>query len=486
MAPFLSSLSTLLTSLLLLLPSPLLAAKPAPIVFVIQSQEGEFHTSLAERRRGEVLQQWRSHVPPHVMEEPTVLLSSSLPSLHPWTIFPLIKEVAPLLTSSPTVEWVALLEENTAIDLLNLNLAVEKYRFRPSEESLFLGRGVRDQESSIIHHFARPGALAYPDTEAGVFLSRKLVLDLHTQLENLEEGEEEVRQLFPSDFNIDPAYEFARFLFREGRGVELKHVDEICAKKSSKVKCLSSYKQETACLKSSQGKEMRQVLDGTLVAVKTCSKFHKDRVEVVRRTWGARVPHIEYISDVEDLDIPTKVLPHTVNTESGHCNKTFAVIHHFLDQEDKDTLVIADDDTVLSVARLSSLLSCYRGEQGPRLIGQRYGYMAASGRGYSYVTGGGGMLLNRAAASLLASCSCPREDTPDDMHLGMCARRLGIPVLHSGRMFQARPPDYPSSLLAYKKPVSFHKHWEIDPVKVYKDYFEEADSKLDVAAKEEL
>ena len=32
--------------------------------------------------------------------------------------------------------------------------------------------------------------------------------------------------------------------------------------------------------------------------------------------------------------------------------------------------------------------------------------------------------------------------------------------------FQARPPDYPSSLLAYRKPVSFHKHWEIDPLKV--------------------
>ena len=31
---------------------------------------------------------------------------------------------------------------------------------------------------------------------------------------------------------------------------------------------------------------------------------------------------------------------------------------------------------------------------------------------------------------------------------------------------QARPPDYPSSLLAYRKPVSFHKHWEIDPIKV--------------------
>ena len=69
---------------------------------------------------------------------------------------------------------------------------------------------------------------------------------------------------------------------------------------------------------------------------------------------------------------------------------------------------------------------------------------------------------------------------------------------------QARPPDYPSSLLAYRKPVSFHKHWEIDPIKVevqpwdfnevivpfqcqvYKDYFEKADAKLGDATRDEL
>ena len=53
-------------------------------------------------------------------------------------------------------------------------------------------------------------------------------------------------------------------------------------------------------------------------------------------------------------------------------------------------------------------------------------------------------------------------------------------------MFQARPPDYPSSMLAYRRPVSFHKHWEIDPVKVYKDHFQTSDGKLDTGAKEEL
>ena len=52
-------------------------------------------------------------------------------------------------------------------------------------------------------------------------------------------------------------------------------------------------------------------------------------------------------------------------------------------------------------------------------------------------------------------------------------------------MFQARPPDYPAGLLANRRPVSFHKHWEIDPIQVYKTYFQFSDAKLTVG-KEEL
>ena len=63
--------------------------------------------------------------------------------------------------------------------------------------------------------------------------------------------------------------------------------------------------------------------------------------------------------------------------------------------------------------------------------------MVASGRGYNYITGGGGMILSKAGVQLLLSpphgCSCPSPDTPDDMHLGRCAKHAGVPLLHSGR-----------------------------------------------------
>jgi len=458
------------------------AGKPAPIVFVIQSQEGNFHRSLAERNKKSIINQWKKYVPEHVMDPPTVLLTHQLEdpvAYSAWTIFPLVELLISHLESEESVEWAALLWENTQVDLKNLNLAVEKYNFDPVGESLFLGRGLRDSELTIIHHFERSD-LVYPDLESGIFLSRKLLMDLHSQI-NLQD------KLFPSNFNIDSSYEFAKYLYRNGQGVSLKHIDEICAKKTSKQKCLTYFQQETSCLKTSQAVEMKEVLSRSFVAVKTCAKFHQERVEkVVKNTWGPLVTDLQYTSDQADPTIPTVSLPYTVNTETGHCNKTLAIMKQFLEQEEKDLLVVVDDDTILSVSRLASLLSCYTGEEGPFLLGQRYGYMVAIGHGYNYITGGGGIVMNREAVSLLSSCSCPENNTPDDMHLGMCARKAGVPILHSGRMFQARPTDYPSSLVSYRKPVSFHKHWEIDPIKVYEDYFKKADSKLKEIAKDEL
>jgi len=457
---------------------------PAPIIIVIQTQPGIFHSSLAEKSQESILKQWKKYVPSHVMDPPKILLTHELEggvAESAWTLFPLVEVLCSHLEEEPSIEWVAVLGETTHLDLKNLNLAVEKYKFNPTESPLFLGRALKDEDTTIVHHYDPPGKMLYPDLEAGIFLSRKLLLTLKESLSTPS-------PLFPQDFNIDPAYEFAKYLYRDGDGVSLENIDEICGSQTSSYKCFATARpQVTSCLKSSQSSEMKSVLDKTLVTVKTCSKFHKDRLNVVKETWAPMVPNILFVSDEEDLDIPTVHLPYTVNTESGHCNKTMAIIQHFLDQEkEKELLVIADDDTVLSVARLASLLACYEGDSGPLFLGQKYGYGVANGGGYSYVTGGGGMVLNRAGARVMASCPCPKEDTPDDMHLGICARRGGVWVTHSSRMFQARPPDYPQQLIKHRKPVSFHKHWEIDPIKVYKEYFEKLDSKLRGPFKDEL
>jgi len=468
------------------------AASPAPILFIIQSQPGEFHHSIALTTKNSILNQWAKYVPDHVMEQPKVILSSEVEdsiAYSAWTIFPLVEIMKIQLEAEKSLEWVALLNENTDIDLKNLNEAVEKYQFKPIKEPLFLGRGLKDSKSTIVHHFDdfASSGVVYPDLESGIFLSRKLVLDLWEKLQ--DEENLSTNKLFPKDFNIDPSYEFAKFVYDNGDGIALTHLDEICAKTSSATKCLTFQRQEYSCLKLSQKERINDVLEDTFVAVKTCSKFHQSRMSVVKKTWSPLLPRVKYFSDVADAEVPTTHLEYTVNTESGHCNKTMAIINRFHKMDSKPSfLILVDDDTILSVARLGQLLACYQGE-GPFILGQRYGYMVATGHGYSYITGGGGIIFNRAAVeqllSLPTSCSCPQPDTPDDMHLGRCARHAEVPLLHSGRMFQARPPDYPSSMLAYRRPVSFHKHWEIDPVKVYQDYFKTSDNKM-AGIKEEL
>jgi len=481
------------------LSSVALAAKQAPILFIIQAQEIAYHQDIALKSKASILDQWKKFVPSHVMDPPKVILTTELEdgkSASAWTLFPLVSEANAMLDEDEELDWVAILNENTEVDLRNLNTAVQKYTFKPKEEALFLGRGVKDESSTIVHHFDNyeSSGVVYPDLESGIFLSRKLVRHLDEELKMLEKewkaGNKDDQ--FPRDFNIDPSYEFAKFLYKPGydgrESIPLTHIEEMCPKKSAKPSCITYPRPMNGCLRSKDSEGLLRMLSPSVakVTVKTCSKFHTERLPVVRDTFGRHL-ELEYISDEETSEpVPTVRLPFTINTEGGHCNKTMAIIHKFLETPGPEFLVIIDDDTILSAARLASLLSCYQGEEEPLLLGQRYGYSCAvAGQGYSYITGGGGIILNRQAVELLARCPCPQASTPDDMHLGMCARRADMPTVHSNRMFQARPPDYPQSLIAYRKPVSFHKHWEIDPFKVYEDFFAKADKSLKTM-KEEL
>lgn len=94
---------------------------------------------------------------------------------------------------------------------------------------------------------------------------------------------------------------------------------------------------------------------------------------------------------------------------------------------------------ICSVARLQQLLSCF--ESSTLLaLGERYGYnVQHSPQGYNYITGGGGMVFSIAAVHQIATssyCECPSNSTPDDMFLGICLAKLGIPITHSSLFHQ--------------------------------------------------
>ncbi|XP_077015091.1 beta-1,3-glucosyltransferase isoform X2 [Tamandua tetradactyla] len=377
------------------------------IVFVIQSQSNSFHAKRAEQLKRSILQQAADLT----QEPPRVLLTHQLAEQEgAWSILPLLLHFS--LTYSRNSSWIFFCEEETRIKIPKLLETLRRYD--PSKE-WFLGKALHDEESTIIHHYAfseNPTAFKYPDFAAGWALSIPLVNKLTRRLKS---------EPLKSDFTIDLKHEIALYIWDKGDGPPLTPVPELCTNGVDAHCATTCQSLLPLC-----GEPVKK--EDIFVAVKTCKKFHGDRIPIVKRTWAAEAAHIEFYSDHADSSIPTVDLG-VPNTERGHCGKTFAILERFLNRgSDRIAwLVVVDDDTLIR------------------------------------------MVFSRAAVRrLLASrCGCYSNSAPDDMVLGMCFSGLGIPVTHSPLFHQARPVDYPRDYLSHQVPVSFHKHWNIDPVTVY-------------------
>nr|XP_020644255.1 beta-1,3-glucosyltransferase isoform X1 [Pogona vitticeps] len=421
------------------------------IVFVIQSQQNSFHMKKADELKQNILKQAAA-----LGEEmPTVLLIHQM-NKHEgaWTILSLMHDFS--VAYSRNSSWIFFCEEDTRIHIAKLLKTLRRY---DKSKELFLGKPLHDDESTIIHHYAfaeNPTVFKYPDFAAGWAVSIPLVKKLAKRLKN---------EPLKSDFTIDLKYEIALYIWEKGNGPHLTPVPEFCTEdfnSSSTAHCATTF----AHFLPFCGDPVKKT--DIFVAVKTCKKFHGDRIPIVKQTWEREATLIEYYSDSAESSIPTVDLG-VPNTERGHCGKTFAILERFLNRGPARTpwLVIVDDDTLISISRLQKLLSCYDPSE-PVILGERYGYGLGSG-GYSYITGGGGMVFSREAVQRLfaSKCRCYSNDAPDDMVIGMCFSGLGIPVTHSPLFHQARPMDYPKEYLSHQVPISFHKHWNVDPVKVY-------------------
>ncbi|PFH33058.1 hypothetical protein BESB_082570 [Besnoitia besnoiti] len=101
----------------------------------------------------------------------------------------------------------------------------------------------------------------------------------------------------------------------------------------------------------------------------------------------------------------------------------------------------------------------------PLYLGQRYSFGHtdsghSGGRGYDYITMGGGVVLDREAVQAILeceTCQCPSEGAADDMILGLWMHQLKIPALHSRWFHQERPADYHPEHVRATTPVSFHR-----------------------------
>ncbi|XP_068123138.1 beta-1,3-glucosyltransferase isoform X3 [Hyperolius riggenbachi] len=385
---------------------------------------------------------------------PVLLLHETSENEGAWTVLPVIPYFAD--TYSRNSSWIFFCEEDTSVNVQKLVETLQRY---DSSKYHFLGKALFDEKSTIIHHYAfaeDPSFFKYPDFAAGWALSMPLVKRLAEIL---------IKDPPTSDFTIDLKHEIALYIWHKVDGQELTSVPEFCTESPSSTSatgCATSFSNSLPLC----GKPVKK--EDLFVAVKTCKKFHKDRIPVVKQTWEKTAMHLEYYSDYADPTIPTIDLG-IPNVERGHCGKTFAILERFLKSKISKArwLVIVDDDTLISLPRLQKLLSCYDSSEAV-FLGERYGY-GLSARGYNYITGGGGMVFSRRAAKEIigSKCRCYSNDAPDDMVLGMCASGLGIPITHSPLFHQARPADYSKDFLSHQIPISFHKHWNTDPVEVY-------------------
>uniref|UniRef100_A0A8C1LZK0 Beta 3-glucosyltransferase b n=1 Tax=Cyprinus carpio TaxID=7962 RepID=A0A8C1LZK0_CYPCA len=389
------------------------------VVFVIQSQKNSYHTHRAEQRRTELLHQAQTLN----QSSPDVVLLHKLSDYDGnWSILPALPRLASQYCQ--TSLWIVFLEEETNVNLHNLLQVLSKFNTR---KEWFLGRPLHDDEPTIIHHYAfseDPSSFSYPDFMAGWALSCPLAKRTAERV-NYEPPK--------SDFTIDLQHEIALYIWEEGRGPALTVVNEFCSelqRLSSTGDCATTINTFLSACGNPVQKE------DVFVAVKTCQRFHGDR---------------------------------------GHCQKTFAILKRFASGvvTQAPWLLIVDDDTLISLPRLWRLLGCYDPNEAVS-VGERYGY-GLSRDGYSYITGGGGMVFSRVAVQniLAGGCGCHSSDAPDDMVLGMCLTTLGLPVTHSPLFHQARPQDYVKELLARQSPISFHKHWNINPVAVYQHWLKE-------------
>ncbi|XP_017023814.1 beta-1,3-glucosyltransferase [Drosophila kikkawai] len=402
---------------------------------------------------------------------------------------------------SKRTEWIIWCQHNTQV--ASLRDLLKHLRYQDHDELAFYGHALYDSEATIIHHFWHykdPRWFPYPMLSAGLVFTGSLFRRL-TKLVALN-AQNNSR---PSEFSIDASHELARFIFDNirpdddgdhpehrvaalSRKIILKNVPYICPMAITTQSPKSPTRGAPSCALYAKPKEpyVPGLTSTTLgdrkkhcvhttgshiyFAIKTCAKFHKERIPIIERTWATDTHYRRYYSDVADDGIPT-ISTGIPNVQTGHCAKTMAILQLSLKdiglQSDIRWLMLVDDDTLLSVPRVSALLSCHNHSELV-YVGQRYGYRLHAPDGFNYHTGGAGILLSLPLVRLIVDrCSCPSASAPDDMILGYCLQVLGVPAVPAAGMHQARSQDYAMELLQLEPPVSFHKFWGTEPDYTY-------------------
>lgn len=355
--------------------------------------------------------------------------------------------------------WFVFLEATTAVDAVALGALLNEYDAR---ESIYLGRALRDEESSILHSYA--DGPPYPLAHAGFALSGGLLQRLGADLSSrpLGHGLHHPQQ-------IEPVFELAQWVKDLGIGLTDRR-ESFCIQQ--RPDC-STWVLQRDWHRATSGLHAKDVV----IAVKTVEKFHSSRLQHIQHFWAAQSPsEVLYLSNanydgvvgatVVDLspEFGSAVDPKIESTKqgSGHCAKMEALLKYLSrHRPGRRWYVVTDDDTLLNVPRLLKVLNSHNDSQAVYL-GERYGWAHREKYpGTNYITTGGGMALSGPALKLLQACSactCRSPNAPDDMTLGSWFAGLDVEPTHEEGFHQAEPHNYHPDVLASADPaVSFHR-----------------------------
>ncbi|XP_010872487.2 glycoprotein-N-acetylgalactosamine 3-beta-galactosyltransferase 1 [Esox lucius] len=184
------------------------------------------------------------------------------------------------------------------------------------------------------------------------------------------------------------------------------------------------------------------------------------RSKHIVKTWGRRCDTLLFLSSKPDLKFPGTVL--ALETEEGRenlYNKTinaFKILHDsYLDKA--DWFLKADDDTYVIVENLRLLLSRFSPNR-PVYLGRRFRQHVHQG----YMSGGAGYVLSREAVRLYAMAvyngTCTLSTSPEDLELGTCLQKLGVPAGDS-RDHQNRETFHPLWLGSLVSPEDLLPKW---------------------------
>ena len=423
------------------------------ILIVVRSQPGSYH-----KQR---LKLFESNLRQQINGENNVIFA--IVRIHEvekfvpgsWTILSLLQQQYHVIYRA---KWILVCEDSTRLNLLRIASFIS---VKDHATPQYFGHCLRDKEPVIIHHFGPRitdlNLFDYPLFASGVILSKSLVR--YIAFFDLDDKT-------ITHTSIDIPHEIAVLIFAKLK-VRLNCLKRFCVEKNEDCMSWVDLEINTGC------HEKKFNLEDLSIAVKTHVGNYKTRIPILQKTW---------LNDAINI---TKFYTHSLkqtngfnglinfidvgfaNTGGGHCEKLLFIMKSFYHTENSTWLAVVDDDTSINIERLGQILSCHEVGKEAIILGEKYGFLQINGQGYPFITGGGGIIMNRKAAGMFikANVYCAAR-TPDDMWLGIFGNAYGITFLNYPNFHQSTAESYHKDYIRCYKAVSYHR---ISSVREYEE-----------------